>query len=485
MRGVWPILLLAGLLACGGDKGSGPAVEDTTGTEPAPPPVLARVDGVTIASGGAGTPVLLEGTALGDSADGAVYFRSAGGARVRATAYDSDWSSTSIVAIVPAGLSGTSALWVEVGGQASDTLPYRIVSRGVMPAVDPSWTVGTSLPAPRQAAGAGVVAVDWGANRRTLVFVIGGEGENDERTSTVYSSTLSSSDGAPGSWTTGAATLQTGRTWHAVAVATPYNAPIDTSTPGVLYAIGGADQNSNALTTVEMSRVGLDGAPSAFTFTSPLPVALYAASAVVARGFVWVAGGSRGGGLAQSTAYRAAVQADGTLGGWESVAALPHPATAGAFIALGRDLYFSGGDTIGVFFSSGVAGYPTDQVWTARIGTRGGLPEWTPTTSLSEPRSRHVGVALGDQVLLATGYHPGSLGGTAETTHARAAVNGSLGAWSTTAGPATIRARLGHSLYDAAMASWMDGSGNPHAVLIGGARQGNLTSGRSASVLYF
>ena len=83
------------LAACGSDKATGPA--------PLGKPVLTQVNGVTEPIGLVGMTVIIEGSSLGDSSRGKVYFLGSGGARIQAPAARADWSNTFII---------VSAIWI-------------------------------------------------------------------------------------------------------------------------------------------------------------------------------------------------------------------------------------------------------------------------------------------------------------------------------------------------------------------------------------
>src|SRR5512138_3245770 len=109
---------IALLAACGSDKSTGPA--------PLGKPVVTQVNGVTEPVGLIGMTVIIEGSSLGDSARGKVYFRGTGGTRIQAPALKTDWTSAFIITTVPTGTADSSMVWVETTGGISDSIPFTL-----------------------------------------------------------------------------------------------------------------------------------------------------------------------------------------------------------------------------------------------------------------------------------------------------------------------------------------------------------------------
>ena len=90
------IAAIAFLTACGSDKSTGPA---SVGK-----PVVTQINGVTEPAGLIGMSVMIEGSSLGDSASGKIYFLGTGGTRIQAAALKADWTSAFIITSVPAAI---------------------------------------------------------------------------------------------------------------------------------------------------------------------------------------------------------------------------------------------------------------------------------------------------------------------------------------------------------------------------------------------
>lgn len=480
MRRIVPIAALAALAACGGgsDKSTGPAPLGT--------PVLTQVNGVTAPSGLPGMTVILEGTQLGDSARGTVYFLGSGGTRIAAAAARADWTSTFIVATVPSGIADSSRVWVETTGGVSDSLRFRLLAGGTFSPSNITWAQATALPSARQGLGAAFVSVDWGSAKSRRVFAIGGADTANAPSDSVWAATIQGSGATLGAWTP-ASRLTTHRAYLAVAVATPSTAPIDTLTPAYVYAIGGVDvaDGSSTVGSVEVARVGLDGQLGPFTITRSLPLPVHGASATVFRGYLFVAGGAGINNAARANVWRAKIGADGSLGIWEAQPALPHPAQFGALANLGPYLYYVGGDSGTVAPATAtMSGNESSNVYLARVNVRDGvIPSWTSTTSMGKARSKEGAVVAGGSLFTTSGLYSGAAG-SSENSYATLNADGTLASWNGATGTNTLVTLLGYSLYNQATLTFADANGTGHVMVLGGAKRGGA-SGASSAVAYY
>ena len=166
MSTVAGLATVAFLAACGSDKGTGPS--------PLGKPVMTQVNGVTEPVGLIGMTVMIEGSSLGDSARGKVYFRGAGGARIQAVAAHADWTNTFIITTVPQGTADSSKVWVETTGGVSDSIPFTLITSGAFSPSTITWSTASPLPQPLQGLGAVAVSVGRGSTKGRWVYTVGG-----------------------------------------------------------------------------------------------------------------------------------------------------------------------------------------------------------------------------------------------------------------------------------------------------------------------
>lgn len=475
MRRILTGLTALALLACGGDDPTGPR---TFGK-----PDITQVNGVTEPSGLVGMTVIIEGTELADSAHGQVYFRATDGTKVRASASSADWSSTFIIATVPQGTADSSMVWVETTGGVSDSIPFTLISASTFSPSTINWTATTPLPQPLQGLGALSLRVTRGSTRGSYVFVAGGGDTLNVATNAVYRASVEQT-GALGTWS--AVTQLPGRrAYHGMVVATPQTARIDTATAGHLYVIGGVDESGAAVATVYTARIALDGSVGSWRATTALPAALHSLGAVVFRGFVYVAGGATSANQPVASAWRAAIQSDGSLGAWQATAPLPQATAHHDMVNFGPYIYVVGGDTGTVApvlnLSSGTE---TNATLVGRINMRDGtLAAWTATAALIKARSKHSAVVAGGSVFATSGVYAG-LAGSSENVYATITADGSLSSWNGATGANTIQGVLGYALYNQAAVSFIDATGRGHVLVLGGADR--ASAGRaSAGVVYY
>lgn len=455
-------------------------------------PRVTRVNGATRPVGLVGMTVLLEGSAFGDSlalAGGQVFFTGPGGVRIPAAVSDpvNDWADSFIVTRVPAGVADTSSLWVETATGTSDTVEFRLIQSGVFSPSTITWTRTTPLPQPLQGLGAVFVAIEDGPAPANYVFTVGGADSQGTPRSLVYRAQVQGTGALGNSWSI-PTPLPSPRAYQATAVATAATAPVDTATTaGFLYAIGGLDQDLNAVATVYVGRLDLSGQIDAWQVTTPLPAARYAGGAAIFGGYVYFVGGAGSDGAPVATTYRAAIHVDGSLGAWESLAGLPSPRAYHAMVDFGPYLYAVGGD----------AGTTTPQNATqtgselatinlVRLDLRTGgftADGWLPISAMNKARSKHSTIFGGGALFTTSGIYNGQPG-SSENTYASLNSDGTLGSWQGATGSDVIVNALGYSLYNQAAVSFVDASGVAHVLVLGGADRARPGQ-PSAAVVYY
>jgi hypothetical protein len=453
-------------------------------------PSVSRVNGVTKPTGLVGMTVLIEGDAFGDARHGKVYFVGAGGAQIPAVVADSanDWTNTFVVTTVPTSTPNASQIVIETATGSSTAISFNLISGSTFSPSVINWTQTSALPQPLQGLGAVFVPpANTAANPANYVFVVGGAADQTNVATTNVYRAQAQQTGALSAWAPATTQLPVARAYHAAVAASAYTAALDTITTGAyLYAIGGVDATGATVNTVYYSKVALDGSNGAWQTTTPLPAGLHSASAVVFRGYVYLTGGANDQNVPASTALRAAVNADGTLGAWQPLAALPSGLAFQGLVNFGPYLYAAGGDANVVSpMQATTSGGELSATYLARVNLRTGdlASPWSPLSSMSKGRSKHNTVVGGGYLFTTSGVYAGSPG-SSENTYSQINADGTIGSWNGATGTNTISTLLGYDVYNEAAVSFVDATGKGHVLVLGGAKR--QTPGRaSAAVVYY
>jgi len=190
---------------------------------------------------------------------------------------------------------------------------------------------------------------------------------------------------------------------------------------GWAWHLGGSNGTSNQ-STVYYSRVNADGTLGAWDTRSALPSgtalpnAISGLGAAVSGGRVYAVGYD--GSEATASAYMAAWNTDGTLSAWTKLTALPASKQGHGFVIYRGRLYAAGG-------SNGTSAQST--TYSASIQAGGTLGAWRAETSLPGPRQYLSLTAFGGYLYLIGGSDGSSAYGT--VYRSPVASDGSLGAW--------------------------------------------------------
>ena len=453
-------------------------------------PTVLRVNGVTKPTGLVGMTVLIEGDAFGDYHHGKIYFAGSGGTPIQAAVADTvnDWTNNYVVTTVPAGTPTTSQITVVTATGTSSSISFSLISGAQFSPSVINWTPTAALPQPLQGLGAVFVpAANASVNAANYVFTVGGASDQTNVATTTVNRSQAQPSGALGVWSAAATALPVARAYQATVAASAYTAALDTATTeAYLYALGGIDATGATVNTVYYSKVSLDGSNGAWLTTTPLPTAIHSASAVVFRGFVYVVGGSDGLNAPTSTAIRAAVNPDGTLGAWQPISALPVGVAFQGLVNFGPYLYAVGGDANTVAPMQGTtSGGEMSSAYLARVNLRTGdlSGAWSPLASMSKGRSKHNTVVGGGYLFTTSGVYAGSPG-SSENTYSQINADGTVGSWNGATGTNTIGTLLGYDLYNEASVSFVDATGKGHILVLGGAKR-QLPGRASAAVVYY
>lgn len=294
------------------------------------------------------------------------------------------WTATSST---PTGVNGESAIITNgyiyvAGGSLTSVATYsaKINADGSVG----SWVAQTSLP----------IASNFGypVSANGYMYMLGGQNSGGRLTTTQFAKL--NADGTIGAWGT-TTPLPDKRVEHFATVANGY-----------IYVIGGIDDSFTPMTTAYYAKLNADGTIGSWSTTTALPVALESAGTVTANGYVYAIGGKTGSGacstLCTNAVYYAKLNADGTLGAWNTGTGTGLPAlTHTRAVLMNGYMYAIGG------YSSGEVNLAT--VYYSKLNADGTNGAWTQAAS-SLPTARHA-----PAVATANGYIY-SVGGAGATT---------------------------------------------------------------------
>jgi hypothetical protein len=190
-----------------------------------------------------------------------------------------------------------------------------------------------------------------------------------------------------------------------------------------IYAIGGGPSLDSS-TTAERALVNPDGTLGPWQLVTPPNQPRYQFSAVAAGGYLYVIGGSAPFGGVLSSVEKAAIHSDGSLGPWQPTTPLTFARTRQTSVAAGSYVYVIGGDNVG---------FNQHRVERAFVNTDGSLGPWQ---TLNPTVFGRVSAAstVQDGFVYALGGAPGPFPFPSSTfTAERAKINsdGTLGVWQT------------------------------------------------------
>ncbi|HUG03829.1 MAG TPA: hypothetical protein VML92_05340 [Steroidobacteraceae bacterium] len=498
--------LLGLLQACGGGGGYGGGT--TTTSAPPPAPVISSINGSAVASGSPGTGFIVYGNHFGAlsgsgmTAGYSVDFRDAASNAIVASASyaGSGWTNTYIKAVVPgSGLTvGTTyKVTVTTPNGTSNAVEFTVTAAVAFSPSTIAWGSTSALPAAIQGFPSVVAPIRVTAGGVTTitnyVYTFGGNtaasstpGGRSANVASVYSNVVN--DGSAGgdagalvnaAWTTESNALPAALGFAAGAAANGFNSGV--TGHGVVYVLGGLDDAGAATSTVYYAALGSNGSVGAWATTTPLPAARYTFGAAIFRGRLYVAGGYDAADTATATVHSAPINSDGTLGAWSPLPALPAPVAYHALVTTGGTLYVLGGtlsaaiDPVSTTQSIGTVD-AVDYNSIEPDGTLAGAGWTANPNSLIKAVEKHTVVAIGSYVLASGGLYAGANTGSTEQTYAvQSTVDASLEAFQGATGSQTIiNSPGGYNFYNHSAALYVDPSGNPHVLILGGQTVGDL-----------
>ncbi|MEX2182468.1 MAG: IPT/TIG domain-containing protein [Gemmatimonadaceae bacterium] len=435
---LWTLGLALGLavVACGGDKSTGPGDPEPT------------ISTVFPAIGTVGTELTITGA---NFRAGATVFVGA----IAATEVEVS-SGTTIYARVPSGLSVGIAYAVRVHNSDGSEVQLAAAFTAVAPSL--RFVNGATLPS--------------GSIGSTVILEGDAFGDLQGGGSVLFS------DGAGG--TIAATIVDPSNDWTNTFIVT--TVPSGTATGNVVVTTGTG--SSNALTFTVSTAATFSPSTIAWTSSTALPAVLsgHKASFAVRGGanLVYVTGGAGNDSVPTTGVQFAAIEPAGGVGAWSATTALP---TARAFHALAVATPHNSrvlADSASIYVLGGaidVVGTPSTTVYRGRLNTDGTVSSWVTTTPL--PVALH---SLGAVIFRGEIYISG--GATAANApvtgvyRARIDSTGALGAWQALPSLPSARAQHGFVVFGRFLYT-VGGSRaavNPHSA--------SLTDARTDEVLY-
>lgn len=452
-------------------------------------PILAYVNSATKPSGNIGSTVIIEGKAFGDlQGSGKVLFSDGAGGTIEAEILnEDDWTETFIVTTVPNGtMDGPVVVQTAIG--TSNELPFKVTSNATFSPSSIQWTLTTPLPAAVSGHDAKYVPIDDSAgDAQQFVYVSGGKNSAAATLNQVVYGQINA-DGTISNWNA-AAILPEARAFHASIAATPYNSKVGGA--GYLYVIGGTNNNGEAVNTVSLAALNNDGSLGGWSSTTALPQPLHSMGAVIFRNTIYISGGATTGNEPVRKVYKSVIDESGELGAWQELSSLPSARAYHGFISFGAYLYAVGGDAGTVAPDNGDAksnDSKLGEVLYAKIDLRSGnltQEGWVLNeSSLQKSRSKHTALAVGGNLFVSSGLYSGAAQGSSENIFAQIFSDGTVGSFGGATGSNTLLSQGGSNLFNQAGISYIDADGVAHVLILGGDDVVN-PGAKKANVLFY
>ena len=184
-----------------------------------------------------------------------------------------------------------------------------------------------------------------------------------------------------------------------------------------IYVAGGWD-GADVRPDIWRATKGFENDLSAWAKAGQMPLGLVLHNVVFADNKLYVIGGWNNN-SALNTVYMAAVGSDGSVSGWQQVRSLPQPFYRGAATVFRGVLYVTGG-----FDGSNVS----NLIYFARINADGSLGAWQ-TKQMPVAREYHQALLHDGQLVLSGGRKDADPGGWDRVDVAHINADGSLGVW--------------------------------------------------------
>ena len=488
------LFIFLSVSGCGGGGGGG------GGGDTYPVPKITDINGGISGSGSVGSMFIIDGSGFGSlnaaNAKYSVDFRDAKTNAVVATASTNystgDWNDIYIKGTVPNGLTAltTYKVTVTTAGGTSNAVNFLVVASVAFSPSTILWSQSPSLPAPQQGFPTVVAPIFKSMTSVTNnhIYTLGGKKVGGKMSNVVYYNQLDNATGAlKAPWAT-TTPLPAKRGFSAAILANRFNSFV--SGYGTVYVLGGLDDQGKATDTVYYASLKVDGtlAPvgtaGTWATTTKLPKALFAEGAVIFHGRIYVAGGNDSTGAPVKSAYSAKINSDGTLGTWQTLPDMPIALAYHQLVTAAGYLYAIGGDNAMVDPLTNLPDASCQgDVYYNKINFLDGTlasNSWSKNTEgMGKNREKHTAVVAGGYVLVSGGLYSGATNGSSEQSYASINFDGSLASFNGATGIHTISgSSSGYNFYNHSSAFFVDDSGNPHVLILGGgdANYGTLHS---------
>jgi hypothetical protein len=201
----------------------------------------------------------------------------------------------------------------------------------------------------------------------------------------------------------------------------------DSSAGAFLYVLGGIQDGTNQLATVELAPLAADGSVGAWAAGTELPEVMSGHMIASVGATVMVSGGFRTGPVLSSKTEITTIQPDGTLGPW----------LAGPKMKVGRFHHAMSAWKDSIYVVGGLTGNNTNStplVERAVVAADGKVGAWSALTPLPKQRSHHS-LAIYEGALYVTAGLTGDPAGVHEdfkdVLRAPILDDGTIGAWTT------------------------------------------------------
>jgi hypothetical protein len=238
-----------------------------------------------------------------------------------------------------------------------------------------------------------------------IMYAFGGSTTTTASTAVENSVINNGGPGTAGSWGT-TATFTTARD-SAATVA--YN--------GYMYMLGGYDRTTN-YNDVQYAPIRADGTLGTWQPTASFSNARRSHTAVAYNGYMYILGGYDNTGTYLNDVQYAPIAANGTLGTWQPTASFTTIRSGHVSVAYNGYIYVMGGHNGGTRYND---------VQYAPLNANGTVGTWQTTNSFTSPRNAFGGVAYDGYMYIGGGFGSGNYYN--DVQYAPINANGTLGAW--------------------------------------------------------